>query len=136
MKNVIEVKNLNKRYKKAKENAVDNISFNVKKGKFFAFLGPNGAGKTTTLSILTTTLSKTSGSVTVAGYDSEKDSEKIRQNIGVIFQNPSLDENLTAEENMRFHAALYNLYSYRPFYSLMSDPYKKRVKKTRKGNRN
>src|SRR5258706_14507890 len=94
------IKNLVKRYRKAQKNAVDDISFTVKEGEFFAFLGPNGAGKTTTIAILSTTLSKTSGQVTIAGYDLDKNSSKVRQNIGVIFQNPSLDKNLTAEENV------------------------------------
>lgn len=126
--NIITVKNLVKRYKKTKERAVDDISFDVKKGEFFAFLGPNGAGKTTTISILTTTLAKTKGQVEVAGYDLEKNASKVRENIGVIFQNPSLDENLTAEENIRFHAVLYGLFNFRPTYALMNEKYKKRVK--------
>lgn len=125
--NIIDVNNLTKRYKKADKNAVDNISFEVKEGEFFAFLGPNGAGKTTTISILTTTLSKTSGDVTIAGFDIEKQSAKVRRNVGIIFQNPSLDLNLTAEENIRFHAILYGLYPFRPLYSLMPEAYKKRV---------
>lgn len=126
-KTIIEVKNLVKKYKKSDKIAVDNISFSVKEGEFFALLGPNGAGKTTTISILTTTLSKTSGTIKIAGYDSEKESDKVRQSIGVIFQNPSLDLNLTAEENIRFHAILYGLYSYSPSYSLMPAGYKDRV---------
>ncbi len=124
---IIEVKNLVKRYKKADKNAVDDISFTVNEGEFFAFLGPNGAGKTTTISVLTTTLSKTSGEVKIGGFDVEKNNSKVRKNIGVIFQNPSLDRNLTAEENIRFHAILYGLYSFRPSYDLMPDSYKKRV---------
>lgn len=127
MKTVIDVENLKKKYKKAEKNAVDGISFSVNEGEFFAFLGPNGAGKTTTISILTTTLSKTSGSVTIAGYDIDKQSTQVRQNIGVIFQNPSLDKNLTAEENVRFHAILYGLYPFSPTFSLMPQEYKKRV---------
>lgn len=127
MADIITVKNLVKRYKKADKNAVDDISFSVEEGEFFTFLGPNGAGKTTTISILTTTLSKSSGEVTIAGFDSEKDSAKVRQNVGIIFQNPSLDANLTAEENIRFHAILYGLYPFRPFYSLMPESYKKRI---------
>lgn len=127
MGKIIEVKNLVKHYRKAKENAVDGISFEVSEGEFFAFLGPNGAGKTTTISILTTTLAKTSGEVCIAGYDLEKEASKVRQNIGVIFQNPSLDLNLTAEENIRFHASLYDLYPFRPFFRLMPEGYKKRV---------
>lgn len=127
MINIIEVKNLVKRYKKSDFNAVDNISFAVKKGEFFAFLGPNGAGKTTTISILNTTLSLTRGTVFVAGYDINRQSAKVRQNIGVIFQNPSLDENLTAEENVRLHAVLYGLYPYRPTYKNMPRSYQKKV---------
>lgn len=127
MKKVIEVNNLVKRYKKAKENAVDDISFSVKAGEFFSLLGPNGAGKTTTISILTTTLSKTSGDIKIAGYDVDKGSSKIRDNIGVIFQKPSLDLNLTAEENIRLHAVLYGLYSFRPSYGMMDDKYKKKA---------
>ncbi|WKZ30431.1 MAG: ABC transporter ATP-binding protein [Candidatus Dojkabacteria bacterium] len=121
------VKNLVKRYKKATENAVDDISFTVKEGEFFAFLGPNGAGKTTAISILTTTLSKTSGEVTVAGFDIEKQNNEVRKNIGIIFQNPSLDLNLTAEENIRFHAILYNLYPFFPSFALMPQSYKDKV---------
>lgn len=125
----IQVKNLSKRYKKSKELAVDNINFDVKQGSFFAFLGPNGAGKTTTLRILTTLLNKTSGEAFVNGHDVIKEDTKVRQEIGVIFQNPSLDLNLTAEENIRFHANLYNLYGYRPFTSMMNKNYQKRLKK-------
>ncbi len=124
---IIEVKELIKRYKKADQNAVDNISFEVEEGEFFTFLGPNGAGKTTTISILTTTLSKTSGEIKIAGFDTDKNPAQVRQNIGIIFQNQSLDQNLTAEENIRFHAILYGLYPFRPFYQLMPDSYKKRV---------
>ena len=128
MNSIIQVKNLIKRYKKSTSNAVDDISFTVDEGEFFCFLGPNGAGKTTTISILTTTLTKTSGTISIAGYDTEKDSSKVRQNVGIIFQNPSLDQNLTAEENLRFHTILYGLYPFRPSYILMPDGYKKRIK--------
>lgn len=124
---IIQVSNLIKKYRKADKNAVDDISFEVKEGEFFALLGPNGAGKTTTISILTTILSKTSGKVAIAGFDTDKESSKVRQNVGIIFQNPSLDLNLTAEENIRFHTILYGLYPFRPFYSLMPLSYKKRV---------
>lgn len=127
MENVIKVKDLVKRYKKGDRNAVDGISFSVSEGEFFSFLGPNGAGKTTTISILTTTLAKTSGAVTIAGHDLDKKASHVRQNIGVIFQNPSLDRNLTAEENIRFHAVLYGLYTFRPSFAMMPDHYKKRV---------
>lgn len=127
MDSIISVKNLVKKYKKATTNAVDDISFEVKEGEFFAFLGPNGAGKTTTISILTTTLAKTLGDIKIAGFDIDKQSQDVRRSVGIIFQNPSLDLNLTAEENIRFHSILYGLYPFRPLYSLMPDSYKKRV---------
>jgi ABC-2 type transport system ATP-binding protein len=126
-KHIIEVKNLVKRYRKAKVNAVDGVSFYVEEGRFFSLLGPNGAGKTTAISILTTLLSKTSGEITLDGFDVEKEPAKVRREIGVIFQNPSLDLNLTAEENIRFHANLYNLYSYRPTFAMMPVGYQKEV---------
>ncbi|OGK17145.1 hypothetical protein A2690_02115 [Candidatus Roizmanbacteria bacterium RIFCSPHIGHO2_01_FULL_39_12b] len=110
----ISVSSLVKKYKNSQTSAVDDISFVVKQGEFFSLLGPNGAGKTTTLSILTTTLSKTSGKVAVAGYDLDKKASSVRQQIGVIFQKPSLDLNLTAEENIRFHSILYGLYTFAP----------------------
>jgi len=127
MANVIEVSRLIKRYKNSPDPSVNNVSFAVGSGEFFSLLGPNGAGKTTTISILTTTLSKTSGLVKIAGLDIDRQSSAVRQKIGIIFQNPSLDPNLTAEENVRFHAALYDLYPYRPFYSLMPTDYKNQV---------
>ncbi len=127
MSPIIQVTDLVKRYKKAEKNAVDSITFSVNEGEFFAFLGPNGAGKTTTISILTTTLSKTSGSISIAGFDLEKEQSSVRQNIGIIFQNPSLDRNLTGEENIRFHAILYGLYPFRPTFSMMPEEYKNRV---------
>lgn len=127
MSNIIEVGDLVKKYKKAKTNAVDNVSFEVKKGEFFALLGPNGAGKTTTISILSTTLSKTSGKVQVAGLDLDNAASEIRKKLGIIFQSPSLDLNLSAEENIRFHCVLYGLYPYRPLYSMMPKEYRNHV---------
>jgi len=127
LKHIIEVSHLIKRYKKATENSVDDVSFFVEQGSFFSLLGPNGAGKTTIISILTSILSLTSGAVHIAGFDTEKEPHSVRQNIGVIFQNPSLDLNLTAEENVRFHAVLYHLYPFRPTYSLMPQAYKNKV---------
>ncbi|GBR77432.1 ABC-2 type transport system ATP-binding protein [Candidatus Termititenax dinenymphae] len=127
MSPIIEVKALTKKYKKAKELAVDNISFSVKKGEFFAFLGPNGAGKTTTISILTTTLAKTSGEIKIAGYDIEYQTKYIREKVGIIFQKPSLDKTLSAEENVRFHACLYGMYGYRPTFRMMPAVYRDRV---------
>jgi ABC-2 type transport system ATP-binding protein len=125
--NVIEVNNLIKRYKGAKVPSVDDISFSVGKGEFFAFLGPNGAGKTTTISILTTTLSKTAGEVKIAGFDIDREARKVRERVGIIFQKPSLDLQLTAEENIRFHAALYGVSGYRPAFRLMPVAYRNKV---------
>jgi ABC-2 type transport system ATP-binding protein len=127
MTDVIRVDNLVKQYKKADKPSVDHITFHVKEGEFFAFLGPNGAGKTTTISILTTTLSKTGGNVSVAGYDLDREANKIRSNIGIIFQNPSLDLELTAEENIRLHVSTYGAYKFKPFYRMMSREYKQRI---------
>lgn len=127
MKPIIEVNDLVKQYKRAKEPSVKGIDFTVEEGEFFAFLGPNGAGKTTTISILTTTLSKTSGEVLIAGYDVEKDAQQVRDNVGIIFQQPSLDPQLTAEENIRFHACLYGMYGYRPTFKMMPTEYRKKV---------
>jgi ABC-2 type transport system ATP-binding protein len=84
----------------------------VKKGEFFSLLGPNGAGKTTTISILSTILSPTSGNVLINGIDVRKDPHGIRQHIGVIFQDPSLDDRLSAQENMDFHGRLYGMSPY------------------------
>lgn len=127
METIIQVENLKKKYKNSERAAVDGISFEVGKGEFFALLGPNGAGKTTTISILTTTLSKTEGMVKIAGYDVEKEASMVRQNVGIIFQNPSLDLDLTAEENIRLHVSVYGVYPYRPFYSMMPAAYKQRI---------
>jgi ABC-2 type transport system ATP-binding protein len=124
---VIKVEHLVKRYRREESNAVDDISFTVAPGSLFALLGPNGAGKTTTISILTTTLAPTSGSVLIAGYDVSKQAKAVRDTIGIIFQNPSLDLNLTAEENIRFHATLYGLYPFRPSYHTMPRAYREQI---------
>jgi len=121
---MINVVDLVKRYKKADRNAVDGISFDVEQGAFFALLGPNGAGKTTTISILTTTLAPTSGRVTIAGHDIVAEQSKVRRSVGIVFQKPSLDLNLTAEENVRFHAQLYGLYPFRPTFGTMPAKYR------------
>ena len=123
----IEVEGLVKRYRKADRNAVDGISFEVGAGEFFALLGPNGAGKTTTLSILTTTLVPTDGRAWIDGLDVVADAAAVRQRVGIIFQRPSLDKNLTGEENVRFHAILYGLYPYAPGYRLMAPGYRRQV---------
>ena len=127
MTNIIQVENLVKQYKKAETAAVNDISFQVGEGEFFAFLGPNGAGKTTTISILTTTLSMTGGTVLIAGYDLGSETNKIRANTGVIFQNPSLDLELTAEENIRLHVSIYGIYGFKPTYGMMPKAYKQRI---------
>jgi ABC-2 type transport system ATP-binding protein len=124
---IIEVQNLVKRYRGASINAVDDISFNVAPGEFFTLLGPNGAGKTTTISILTTTLAPTSGLARIAGYDVSSSASQVRQNIGIIFQQPSLDSNLSAEENIRFHAILYGLFPFYPTFMTMPRAYRDRV---------
>ena len=93
----------------------------------FCLLGPNGAGKTTTLSVLTTTLTPTSGRVRIAGVDPLTERERVRAAIGVVFQGSSLDLNLTAEENIRLHATLYGLYPWRPSYRLMPAAYRRQV---------
>ncbi len=124
---IIDVQHLVKRYKQGDKNAVDDISFSVEPGQLFALLGPNGAGKTTTISILTTTLVPTSGTARIAGFDVVSQASQVRRNIGIIFQNPSLDLNLTAEENIRFHAVLYKLYPFRPSFAAMPETYRTQV---------
>ena len=89
--------------------AVDNVSFSVKEGELFGLLGPNGAGKTTIINMLTTLLLPTSGNAVIAGFDIKKDPDNVRSNIGIIFQDPSLDLGLTGRENIEFHAMMYNI---------------------------
>ena len=89
--------------------AVDNVSFEVKTGAIFAFLGPNGAGKSTTIKMLTTLLQPTSGLMKVAGFDPVKDPDKARRSFGIVFQDQSLDDELTAYENMELHGVLYHV---------------------------
>lgn len=124
---VVEVEQLIKRYRGAQRNAVDRVSFEVSAGEFFTLLGPNGAGKSTTIAILTTTLAPTAGSVRIAGMDARRELAAVRRQIGIIFQNASLDMNLTGEENIRLHAVLYGLYSYWPAYRLMPATYRRQV---------
>lgn len=104
---MIEVKNLTKKFNGL--TAVDNISFNVEKGEIFAFLGPNGAGKTTTIKVLTTLIKATKGDVLVNGFNPSKDADKVRSSFGIVFQDYSLDDELTAHENMEFHGGLYGV---------------------------
>ncbi|PWU22940.1 multidrug ABC transporter ATP-binding protein [Candidatus Cerribacteria bacterium 'Amazon FNV 2010 28 9'] len=89
--------------------AVNNISFEVNQGEIFAFLGPNGAGKTTTIKMLTTLLRPTSGTLLLMGTNPTKDQDSARKSFGIVFQDPSLDEELTAYENLHFHAVLYGV---------------------------
>ncbi|MCX6764727.1 MAG: ATP-binding cassette domain-containing protein [Candidatus Nealsonbacteria bacterium] len=105
--NTIEVKNLTKKF--GDFIAVDNISFSVDKGEIFAFLGPNGAGKSTTIKMLTTLLRPTSGEIKLNGYNPIEDPNAVRCSFGIVFQDPSLDEELTAYENMEFHGVLYGV---------------------------
>ncbi len=107
MENIIDVKNLTKKFDDF--TAVDNISFAVGKGEIFAFLGPNGAGKSTTIKILTTLLQPTSGTVMLNGSDPVKNPDKARRSFGIVFQDPSLDDDLTAWENMELHGVLYDV---------------------------
>src|SRR3989344_3037093 len=89
--------------------AVDNLSFAIKPGEIFAFLGPNGAGKSTTIKMLTTMLRPTSGQLLLNGHDVTKDQASARKSFGIVFQDPAVEEELTAYENMLFHAVLYGV---------------------------
>jgi ABC-2 type transport system ATP-binding protein len=89
--------------------AVNGVSFEVDQGEIFGFLGPNGAGKTTTINMLCTLLRPTAGTASVNGYDIVSEQDEVRQSIGLVFQDPSLDEKLTALENLRFHAMMYDV---------------------------
>jgi ABC-2 type transport system ATP-binding protein len=126
----IKVSSLVKRYRGAERSAVDDITFEVDDGEFFCLLGPNGAGKTTTVSILTTVLEQTSGQVRIAGRDVTADQSGVRREIGVVFQQPALDQDLTAEENLRLHAVLYGLCRWRPLYRWMPAGYRALVQQT------
>lgn len=105
--NIIEVKNLVKKFDDIV--AVDDISFNVEKGKIFAFLGPNGAGKTTTIKMFTTLLHPTSGKILINSFNPIESPDDVRRSFGIIFQDPSLDDELTAWENLEFHGVLYGV---------------------------
>jgi ABC-2 type transport system ATP-binding protein len=104
---MIHVQNLSKTFGDFK--AVDNISFEIHPGEIFAFLGPNGAGKTTTIKMLTTLLKPTSGSVSIDGLDPTHKQSDVRKRFGIVFQDPSLDGELTAYENMDIHGVLYHV---------------------------
>jgi ABC-2 type transport system ATP-binding protein len=102
---MIHVQNLTKKFGDIV--AVNDISFSVAKGEIFAFLGPNGAGKSTTIKMLTTLLHPTSGTITLDGHDPVHHPDEVRRSFGIVFQDPSLDDELTAWENMEFHGVLY-----------------------------
>ncbi len=104
---IIKVKNLTKKF--GDVTAVDNISFEVKPGELFAFLGPNGAGKTTTVSMLTTISMPTSGTIAIAGLNPATQADLVRTQFGIVFQDSSHDEDLTAYENLLYHAILFNV---------------------------
>jgi ABC-2 type transport system ATP-binding protein len=104
---MIEVRDLVKTYGDVR--AVDGISFDVAAGEIFAFLGPNGAGKTTTIQMLTTLVSPTSGTILIDGMDPTTHASEVRRRFGIVFQDPSLDSELTAWENMEIHGVLYHV---------------------------
>jgi ABC-2 type transport system ATP-binding protein len=97
------------RRKIAARRALDGVSFEVRRGEIFALLGPNGGGKTTLFKILSTAFTPTSGTAAIFGHDIRTQADKVRQRIGVVFQNPSLDKKLTVVENLRYHGQLYGL---------------------------
>jgi ABC-2 type transport system ATP-binding protein len=105
--NIIETKNLVKKF--GDFTAVNDVNLKVEKGEIFAFLGPNGAGKSTSIKMLTTLLKPTSGEVWLDGHNVTEDPNATRKSFGIVFQDPSLDNELTAYENMQFHAMLYKI---------------------------
>ncbi|MEE0969297.1 MAG: ABC transporter ATP-binding protein [Clostridia bacterium] len=107
MGNIIEIKNLSKHFGDIK--AVDDISFSVSEGELFAFLGVNGAGKSTTISIICGTLARDSGEASICGLDIDRDADKVKRLIGVVFQNSVLDKDISVKDNLRYRAALYGI---------------------------
>jgi len=108
MKNILLVQSLTKKFDDF--TAVNDISFNVETGSIFAFLGPNGAGKSTTIKMLTTVLKPTSGEININGFNVLKEQGKARESFGIVFQDHSLDDDLTAYENMYYHAVVYKVH--------------------------
>lgn len=104
---IITVRNLTKEFKEV--TAVKGISFDVHAGEIFAFLGPNGAGKTTTIKMLTTLLRPTGGEIRLNGHDPLTEQDAVRRSFGIVFQDPSLDDELTAWENLEIHGVLYSV---------------------------
>lgn len=107
MSNIIEIRHLSKTFGEVK--AVQDLSFNVKEGELFAFLGVNGAGKSTTISIMCGQLSKDAGSVVIDGMELEKETDRIKSQLGVVFQSSVLDKDLNVKENLESRAALYGI---------------------------
>lgn len=107
MQPAISVKNVTKKFKEF--SAVKDVSFDVQPGEIFAFLGPNGAGKSTTIKMLTTLLHPTEGTLLLSGHDVMQEQDAARKIFGIVFQDPSLDDELTAYENMELHAVLYRV---------------------------
>src|SRR5215470_14107821 len=107
MQPIISVKSVTKKFKEVI--AVNDISFDVNAGEIFAFLGPNGAGKSTTIKMLTTLLRPTEGSLFLSGHDVANEQDAARKVFGIVFQDPSLDDELTAYENLELHAVLYGV---------------------------
>ncbi len=105
--NIIEVTELVRKFDELV--AVDGVSFDVRKGEIFGFLGPNGAGKTTTINMLCTILKPTAGTAVVNDYDIVRHKNEVRESIGMVFQDPSLDDTLTAKENLEFHCVVYHI---------------------------
>lgn len=106
---IIETNNLTKRF--GSHTAVQSVNLTIHKGEVFGLLGPNGAGKTTFLSMLCTILRPTSGSALINGYDIISDHANVRKSIGIVFQDPSVDTDMTSRENLQMHADLYGMMS-------------------------
>lgn len=104
---MVEVEELTRRFEDY--TAVDGVTFQVDEGEVFGFLGPNGAGKSTTIKMIATLLRPSAGRARVAGFDVVRQADAVRRHLGIIFQDPSLDERLTAEENLVFHAMMYHI---------------------------
>src|SRR3989344_4184217 len=102
----IEIKDLKKNF--GDFTAVDSINIQIKEGELFGLLGPNGAGKTTTISMLSTIVNPSSGSAAVNGFNIS-DQDNVRRSIGIVFQDPSLDDELTGRENLDFHGRIYHI---------------------------
>ena len=107
MEHIIEVQHLSHQF--GDFVAVDDVSFSVEKGEIFSFLGPNGAGKSTVINVLTTLLRLQQGSVTIAGYNLARDPVQVRKSIGIVFQQETLDRDMTVWETLEFHGRLYGL---------------------------